>query len=138
MHTESALPPKDEIKLESHGNDRGNLYVGEVGKQIPFIIQRFYIITNVPPGLMRGAHAHKKTEQAIFCLQGSFQLLTDDGTAEKTYRVDTVSKGTLLRSGVWHSMNDFSKDCVVLVVASEPYDETDYIHDYQAFLSYIR
>lgn len=138
MHTESTSPPKDEIALESHGSDRGDLYVGEVGKHIPFVIRRFYIFTNVPPGSVRGAHAHKRTEQAVFCLNGSFQLLIDDGTTKKTRRIDTLSKGALLRSRVWHVLSDFSKDCVALVVASELYDEADYIRDYQEFLNHIR
>lgn len=138
MKKKNAPRSKHEITLESHGGDRGDLYVGEVGKHIPFIIQRFYIFTNVPPDSVRGAHAHKRTEQAVFCLNGSFQLLIDDGTTKKTQRIDTLSKGMLLPSRVWHALSDFSKDCVALVVASEPYDETDYIRDYQEFLNYIR
>lgn len=138
MHTESASPPTDDILLESHGSDRGNLYVGEVGKHIPFAIKRFYIFTNVPPDSVRGAHAHKRTEQAAFCLRGSFQLLVDDGTTKKTHHIDAISKGMLLRSKVWHVLRDFSRDCLALVVASEPYDEADYIRDYQEFLDHIR
>lgn len=138
MHTESVPLLTDEITLESHGNDRGNLYVGEVDKQIPFTIKRFYVFTNIPPGATRGAHAHKRTEQAVFCLHGSFDLLTDDGVTKETQHIDKVPRGVLIQKKIWHTMSNFSSDCIAIVVASEPYDEADYIRDYQEFLNHIR
>lgn len=138
MRKKSVPRSKHDVNLESHTSERGNLHVGEVGKHIPFVIQRFYIFTNVPPDSVRGAHAHKRTEQAVFSLRGSFQLLIDNGTTKKTQRIDTVSKGALLRSRVWHVLSNFSKDCLALVVASEPYIEEDYIRNYQEFLNHIR
>lgn len=138
MNKKHAHHLKHEVTLDSHKSRRGDLHVGEVGKHIPFVIQRFYVFTNVPPDSVRGAHAHKRTEQALFCLRGSLKLLIDDGVMKRMHAVDTLSKGILLRSKVWHVLSDFSKDCLALVFASEPYDEADYIRDYQEFLEHIR
>jgi hypothetical protein len=128
----------DEIELQDRSSGYGDLFIAEVGKQVPFDIKRFYFMGNVPVGGTRGAHAHKRTEQAVFCLRGSCTLLTDDGAATATTKLDSPKKGALLRSRVWHSLSDFSPDAVVLVVANEPYDEADYIHDHEAFLEYIK
>lgn len=128
----------DEIELQDKSSGHGDLFIAEVGKQVPFDIKRFYFMGNVPVGGTRGAHAHKRTEQAVFCLRGSCTLLTDDGAATATTKLDSPKKGALLRSRVWHSLSDFSPDAVVLVVANEPYDEADYIHDHEAFLEYIK
>lgn len=129
---------KNPLQLEAHESDRGNLYVGTGGKEIPFEVKRFYVIKDTPRGKIRGAHAHKETEQALFCLQGSFDLLLDDGSTKETVHVDSINNGFLLQKGVWHSLENISEDCIMLVLCNTPYDEADYIRDYQEFLTYIR
>ncbi len=122
----------DTITLEDHGDARGSLYVGTVGKEIPFEIKRFYVIAGVTRGESRGMNAHKKTERVAFCLRGSFELLADDGKHKETVLVG-APKGVWLRTMVWHTLSNFSEDALVLVVANEPYDEADYIRDYREF-----
>ena len=126
-----------DILLDAHTSERGSLFVAEAGKQVPFVIKRFFIITDVPQGVSRGAHAHKKTEQAVFCLRGSFALLCDDGVSVSESKLSALSRGVLLSSRVWHVMKDFSPDALLLIVASEHYDEADYLRDYQAFKDYV-
>lgn len=128
----------DEFTLQTNGGPRGNLYIAEVAKQIPFDIKRFYLMTDVPPGGTRGTHAHKHTDQAVLCIHGSFNVLLDDGADKLTVRLDSPEKGLLLRSRVWHSLSDFSDGAIALVVASEIHDESDYIRDYEEFLAYIK
>ena len=123
----------DTIELEDHGDARGALYVGAVGKEVPFDIKRFYVITNVSRGGSRGMHAHRKTERVAFCLRGSFELLADDGKRRETLLVE-APRGVRLETMVWHTLSNFSKDALVLVVASEPYNEADYIRNYEDFL----
>lgn len=114
------------------------MYVGEEGKQIPFLIKRFYFIRDMPASdAVRGAHAHKTLDQAIFCLGGSFELQMDDGLKKWNVLMDDPSRGYLLPKRVWHSMSKFSKDCVILVVASQHHDESDYLRDYNDFLKHI-
>ena len=129
----------DEIILHSVIDaERGNLYMGEAEKQIPFSIRRFYVIRGIPDFEdVRGQHAHKTLEQVIFCLNGSFELHMDDGQKKWNIVMDDPSKGIRFRKMVWHSMTNFSKDCIILVVASEYHDESDYIRNYNDFLKYI-
>lgn len=130
----------DEIILKSAIDTlRGNLYDVRALKPIPFPIKRFYFIRDIPSsGIARGNHAHKKMEQAIFCLKGSFELYKDDGKKKWKILMNDPSRGELLRRRVWHSMTKFSKDCVILVVASDYYDEKDFIRDYEKFLEYVK
>lgn len=125
------------LELETHESDRGNLYVGTSGKEVPFEIRRFFVIKDVPLGEERGTHAHKSCEQAVFCLQGSCELLVDDGSHKEIVRLSSMETGALLKKRTWHSFKSFSKDCILLVLASEPYDAADYIHDYDEFLKFI-
>lgn len=123
----------NELPLELHESPRGNLYVGTGGKNIPFEIQRFYVIRDVPPGETRGTHAHRTCEQAVFALNGSFDILIDDGKEERTVHMDSPTTGVRLPPKTWHSLSNFSPDCVALVLSSEPYRAEEYIHDYEEF-----
>lgn len=129
---------KKEVVLGSHGNSRGSLLVGESGREIPFLIKRFFVIKDVPSGATRGAHAHKTTSQALFCLCGSFTLITDDGVSVIEESIDSHSTGRLLLPKVWHTMKDFSKGTIALVVANKHYRESDYVRDYEGFLRLVK
>lgn len=128
------------IKLQSFNDfPDGNLVIGEVGKNIPFKVKRFYFIDYLfNPQAVRGKHAHKKTEQIIFCINGSFELILDDGLNKQRIIMDDPSVGVLLGAKLWHVMKKFSRDCVILVVASDYYKKSDYIRDYGEFLRYIK
>ena len=116
----------------------GNLVIGEALRNIPFRIKRFYFINYLfNPKAIRGLHAHKKAQQAIFCINGSFDIHLDDGANKQKIRMDDPSIGILLGPKLWHIMKRFSRDCLILVVASDYYKESDYIRDYQEFLDYL-
>jgi dTDP-4-dehydrorhamnose 3,5-epimerase-like enzyme len=100
---------------------------------IPFPIQRVYYITGTSGGALRGRHAHKTLRQAIFCVNGSFELELDDGKQTTSVCLDTPYQGIYMGPYVWHVMRSFSPECVILVLASAPYDESDYIRDYAEF-----
>lgn len=117
----------------------GNLVIGESGKSVPFKIKRFYFINHLfNPKAIRGLHAHKKLKQIIFCLNGSFELLLDDGRNKQKIVMNDPYIGILLGSKLWHVMKKFSRDCVILVVTNDFYKESDYIRDYKEFLNYIK
>ena len=103
---------------------RGNLSVVEEFKNVPFHIARAYWLYDVPAGAMRGGHAHKRLKQLLIALSGSFTVTLDDGHEK------------LIETGIWRTIDDFSSGAVCLVLASELYDESDYIYDYEEFLKY--
>jgi len=113
----------------------GNLFIAEAGRQVPFDIQRVYFINTLAnPKAIRGKHAHRRLQQAIFCISGSFSLHLDDGRTRQRVRLNDPSCGVLLGTMLWHTMSSFSYDCVILVLASDVFDETDYIRDYAEFM----
>jgi hypothetical protein len=127
------------IQLQSvdHGAD-GFLTVAEYQRSIPFRINRVYFIAGVSnPDIVRGKHAHKALQQAIFCIKGSFKLDLDDGTTQVSVLMDRPDRGVYLGPLLWHTMHSFTPDCVILVLASEIYDESDYLRKYDDFLAYI-
>ncbi|MEK7180947.1 MAG: FdtA/QdtA family cupin domain-containing protein [Patescibacteria group bacterium] len=117
---------------------RGHLFVGEAARHIPFSIRRIYFINNLKDSLSnRGNHAHKKLKQAIFCLSGSFILNLDDGKNKQKILMKNPEIGIILGPKLWHSMGHFSKGCVILVLASGYYKESDYIRKHEDFLKFV-
>lgn len=116
-------------------DERGILSVFEA-KDMPFPMARVYIISDVPSGTARGAHAHHETDQVLFVIRGRVTLDLDDGIHAQSLTVSEVDEGIRLAPMLWHSMRDFSVGTVVLMVASLPYDEADYIRDYDSFKRY--
>lgn len=116
----------------------GDMFIAEVTKNIPFKIKRVFFI-NSPKRRksIRGKHAHKKFNQAIFCVNGSFVLNLDDGRVKQRICMNDPSVGILLGPMLWHTMTDISKDCNILVLADDFYHEDDYIRDYNKFLRYV-
>jgi hypothetical protein len=115
----------------------GSLTVAQRGGAVPFELARVYYITRLQnPGAIRGKHAHKTLEQAIFCVNGSFRLDLDDGARRTSLVLDTPNVGVYMGPLLWHEMRDFSPDCVILVLASDVYDEPDYLRSYDAFIEY--
>lgn len=119
------------------GDDRGSLVALEANKTVPFDIKRVYYIFGTRPGVARGFHAHKALRQVAVCVTGSCRMLLDNGQYKEEVLLDSPTKGLLIEDLVWHEMHDFTSDCVLLVLASEHYDEADYIRDYDEFLKVI-
>jgi dTDP-4-dehydrorhamnose 3,5-epimerase-like enzyme len=124
------------IEFPALGDDRGELISLEIGleKTVPFDIKRVYYIYKTAQGVSRGYHAHKDLKQVAICVSGKCKMILDDGSTREETWLDTPTKGVLIESMVWREMHDFSDDCVLLVLASEHYDESDYIRDYQEFI----
>lgn len=118
--------------------DDGVLTIWEKGKQLPFSVKRVYTIDHCIPKLIRGHHAHKETFQVLFCLRGSVDLLLDDGIKKETVRLTSPDIGVLIRPKIWHEMKNIQEDTLLLVFASETYDEKDYIRDYDTFTTYLK
>lgn len=112
----------------------GNLFIAEAREQIPFDIKRVYFINTLAnPKAVRGKHAHRKLQQAIFCINGAFSLHLDDGEQKQRVVLNDPARGILLGPLLWHTMSSFSYDCVILVLASAPFEEADYIRTYEEF-----
>lgn len=114
---------------------RGNLSVCESGIDVPFEVKRVYWMYDVPEGKDRGAHAHKALKQLIIALKGSFNVNIDDGHERTTVTLSHPWEGLLIEPGTWRTLDTFSNDAVCMVLASEHYDENDYIRNYDEFIS---
>jgi dTDP-4-dehydrorhamnose 3,5-epimerase-like enzyme len=113
---------------------RGNLAVIEKDTY-PFHIKRVYYLYDVPSDAYRGGHAHKEVHELLIALSGSFEVLLDDGKSKKRIMLNKPNKGLLVPTGVWRELDNFSSGAVCLVLASEEYDESDYIRDYDTFIN---
>ncbi|MBH0019502.1 FdtA/QdtA family cupin domain-containing protein [Pseudoalteromonas sp. SWXJ133] len=122
------------INLPSLGDERGALVALEGNKLVPFDIKRVYYIFGTEKGVSRGFHAHKQLKQVAVCITGKCRMTLDNGTEKAEVWLDSATKAVLIEDMVWHEMHDFSDDCVLLVLASELYDEADYIRHYQEFI----
>jgi hypothetical protein len=114
-------------------DDRGNLTFVEANRHIPFSISRVYWLYDVPGGESRGSHAYRELEEVIIALSGSFEVLLDDGMAQKTVTLNRAYYGLYVPSMIWRQAYNFSTNSVALVLASLPYDPEDYIHDYSEY-----
>lgn len=122
------------LELDKHHHEKGNITVVENGITIPFDIQRTYYLYDVPGGESRGGHAHKELYQLIVAASGSFTVTLDDGSVKRTFLLNRPYQALLVVPGIWRELDDFSSGSVCLVLASHPYDETDYIRNYDEFL----
>lgn len=121
-------------ELKVLGDHRGKLVAIESGQQVPFEIKRVFYIYGTQADIPRGEHAHYETKQFLIAVNGKCKVTLDDGLSQTTYNLDVTNLGLFQDAMVWGKMHDFSEDCVLLVLASEHYDENDYIRDYQDFL----
>lgn len=109
----------------------------EEGKPLRFIPQRMYYLHGIPTGIVRGAHAHRELQQTIWAICGSFKLLLDDGYERREYLMNDPKRALYIPNGLWRELYDFSEGAVCAVLASEKYDEADYIRDYDEFKAYV-
>lgn len=124
--------------FQPHGDDRGQLVAFEEFKDIPFRIKRVYYMYDTKAGVVRGKHAHKNLEQILVCITGSCKILLDNGHEKKVVHLEKPYEGLYVANDMWREMYDFSEGAVLLVLASDLYDESDYIRDYDEFLNLIK
>ena len=120
--------------FEIRGDHTGNLVALEEGHDLPFDVKRVYYIWGTDANVTRGKHAHRKLEQMIVCTSGSCDFILDDGKKRETVHLDNPAQGLYIKHNIWREFTNFSEDCVVMVLASEYYDENDYIRDYEKFI----
>ena len=125
------------IELPRITDQRGNLTVAETNKNIPFDIKRVYWLYDVPGGECRGGHAHKQIKEILIAVSGSFHVTLDNGKEKQTFLLNHPYQGLLIDTKTWRTLDDFSSGAVCVVLASDFYDENDYIYDYNDFLQYI-
>lgn len=121
------------IDFQVLGDSRGSLVSIEQSTLIPFDIKRVYYIYRTAEGVSRGFHAHRRLKQVAICMAGSCRMVFDNGSIREEYILDCPTKGVLIDGLLWREMHDFSEDCILLVLASEHYDESDYIRDFTEF-----
>lgn len=118
------------IKLKCFGDEKGELIPIESKKDIPFEVKRIYYITNVPGNERRGFHSHRMLHQVLICLKGTVKIEVKSPEDNRIFELNNNSIGLYIGPLIWREMFDFSEDAVLLVLASEYYDEEDYLRDY--------
>lgn len=126
------------IELPKVADQRGNLTFIEEDRHIPFLIKRVYYLYDVPGGETRGGHAHKQLHQFIIAASGSFDVILDDGFERKKFYLNRSYYGLYIPPMIWRELNNFSSGSICFVLASELYDEEDYIRDYETFKKMVR
>lgn len=126
------------IDFKIMGDDRGSLIALEANRQIPFDIKRVFYIYGTQQGVPRGNHSHYKTKQFLIAVNGSCKVTLDDGNNKEVFELDKPNLGLFQDALVWGIMHDFSEDCVLMVLADEYYDASDYITNYDKFLEVVK
>jgi dTDP-4-dehydrorhamnose 3,5-epimerase-like enzyme len=121
------------IQLPKIPDERGNLSFFENDKQIPFSIARTYWIYDVPGGEIRGGHAYKTLQEVIVALSGSFDVVLNDGREEKKFTLNRSYNGLYVPQLIWKHLENFSTNSLALIVADQPYNEGDYLRDFEQF-----
>lgn len=111
---------------------RGNLSVIE-GNDIPFDFKRVYYLYDVPSGGRRGGHSHKDCKELLVALSGSFDVIVNDGSARKVFTLNKPNQGLYIPNGIWRELENFSSGAVCLVLASEAFEEGDYMRNFEEF-----
>ena len=121
------------MPLRVRGDSRGSLIALERSTGVPFDIARTYFIYETREGVSRGCHAHRALNQLVVAVHGAVTMILDDGERRETFRLTSPDQGLLIGPMVWREMHDFTPDCVLLVLADSPYEESDYIRDFEGF-----
>lgn len=126
------------LEFDERGDERGNLVIAEGAIDIPFEIKRVFYIYGSDDTVVRGKHANRESEFVLINVGGSSKVMVDDGKTKEVILLDKPRMGLYLPSMLWKEMYDFSPDSILLVLASEHYDETEYIRDYDLFLEELK
>lgn len=125
------------ITIESHGKNAGDLLMFEEGTNLPFKVEKVLVVKNVPTDAVRGKHAHKTVKEIVVPLQGGCVVDVTDGTRTESVTLDSPGKPLLLPALVWRTLHHFQPDTILLIIADGPYDEADYLRNYDEFLTYL-
>lgn len=125
------------MSLPVKGDARGSLIAIEGRRDVPFDVARVYYVFGTKPGVDRGFHAHRNLSQLLIAVSGSCTIMVDDGKSQELVRLADPTIGLSITGLVWREMRNFSADCVLLVLADAPYDESDYIRDHDRFLDAV-
>lgn len=126
------------LDFKTLGDERGSLIAIEEGYNAPFQIKRVYYIFDTKEGVERGFHAHINLKQIAIAVKGSCTFVLDDGNKKEEIKLTNPNQGLFIEGLIWREMKNFSADCVLVVLASEHYDEGDYIRDYQVFKKEVK
>lgn len=124
--------------FQQHGDERGQLVALEEKKDIPFEVKRVYYMYDTGEGVRRGFHAHKSLQQILICIHGSCKILLDNGEEKKVVYLEKPYEGLYIANNMWREMYDFSSDAVLMVLASDYYNEDDYIRNYDEFKKFVK
>lgn len=125
------------IDFKPLGDERGQLFSLETNQNVPFDIKRVYYMFGMQDDLPRGFHAHKELRQLAICIKGSCRMILDDGTRKEEAVLSKPNTGIMIDKLIWHEMHDFSNDCILMVIASDFYDESDYLRNYKDFSNFL-
>jgi dTDP-4-dehydrorhamnose 3,5-epimerase-like enzyme len=126
------------MNLKLIGDDRGSLISLEGNRNIPFDIKRIYYIFDTRKDVERGFHAHISLKQLVVAVKGNCTFVLDNGTRKEEIILDSPEQGLFIEGLIWREMKNFSPDCVLIVLASEYYNESDYIRNYDKFLEVVK
>ena len=125
------------VEFYAISDERGSLVSLEGGRNIPFDIKRVYYIYNNSHDIVRGKHAHLRLRQVVVCVSGSCIFILDNGENREEIELNKPNIGLYIGKNIWREMRNFSKDCVLLVLADDYYDEKEYIRDYNEFVKVL-
>lgn len=131
---DSKIPGVKFLKLPEIPDMRGSLTFAEIGQYLPFTPKRYFLVYDVPSREVRGEHAHRELHQFLVCVKGSCAVMVDDGKVREEYQLNTPGLAVHIPPMVWGVQYKYSPDAVLLVLASDKYDPSDYIRDYEEFL----
>jgi hypothetical protein len=123
-------------ELFYRGDQRGDLFIGQIAPHFPFQVHRFFFIKNVPSILQRGGHCLKSCKQALICLSGTVDITLKTPSSEEAVQLSTPNQCLFVPALIWREMSNFSSDSILLVLASTVYDESDYIREWHSYCSY--
>jgi len=126
------------IEMPRFTDERGSLSVVESHIHVPFDVRRVYYLYDIPAGQVRAAHGHRRLQQLMIAVSGSFEIELDDGFDRRRVRLDRPDRGLYIAPAMWRELDGFSGGAVCVVLASELYDEADYLRDYDQFLAFAR
>jgi len=124
------------IELGVNHREKGNITVVENNKTLPFNVKRIYYLYDIPGGESRGGHAHKKLYQLVVAASGSFDVILDDGKVKRTITLNRLYHCLYIVPGIWRELVNFSSGSICMVLASDIYQENDYIREYEKFMKY--
>lgn len=137
MKTKCSVFECELLHLKQLGDRKGHITAVNNDLDIPFAVKRIFYLYDIPGGESRGAHAHKECHQFLVATSGSFEVLLDDGLTKRQVLLNRPDLGLHIPPGIWASEINFSSGAICLVLASNEYEESDYLRDYNEYLNFV-